>query len=218
MGSKKKNKWRKELSPEEHRILQENAKRVCRSCGDCTECCTALWVPELHKSYRDRCVYSGKNGCGIYGNRPKSCRIWFCLWLLGLMPKRPDQCGYLMGVDWAAGQRAIQVFELRPNVFRKHFNEIAGLAMDLLCPTDCTAVTWWRYEPAKPTYWNGPKPCEFVTCDMDAGVPFHFVKAPYETLDEAVAHYCTLPSEKSFSEPPRRQDCESQEGLVCVAS
>lgn len=217
MGSKKRNKWRKELTTDELRILRENSRNVCRSCGDCTECCTALWVPEVNKSYRDQCVYSGKHGCGIYGNRPKSCRTWFCLWLLGLMPKRPDECGYLMGVDWAAGQRAIQVFELRPNVFREDFNEIADLAMQLLDRTDCTAVTWWRYEPARPSYWNGPKPCEFLTFDMD-DVPFYFVKAPHESLDEVVAHYCTLPSEESFSEPHRQQDSESQEGLVCVAS
>lgn len=74
-----------------------------RSCGSCTACCTALGVPELGKSTYRRCTHLCDNGCGIYTERPGSCRTFECQWLRGLlelddgidMDLRPDACGVI---------------------------------------------------------------------------------------------------------------------------
>lgn len=91
---------------------------VNRHCGDCTACCTVLGVPEENKGRYTPCKHENgavvtadgtvfgadipgvKKGCSIYDKRPKSCRDFKCMWLLGLvrMEERPDKTGILWSV------------------------------------------------------------------------------------------------------------------------
>ncbi len=71
-----------------------------RQCGECTLCCRLLPVSEFNKPANQRCQYqrAGK-GCSIYNDRPKSCRIWSCLWLSDQETKdlaRPDRSHYVI--------------------------------------------------------------------------------------------------------------------------
>jgi hypothetical protein len=78
-----------------------------RECGTCTACCTVLVVAELHKPARWACDHVNCRGCGIYENRPQSCRDFNCAWLRGEIPRqitgqisgdeshRPDKLGVM---------------------------------------------------------------------------------------------------------------------------
>lgn len=66
-----------------------------RKCGSCTLCCTALAVPELGKKTGEPCKHLTPTGCGIYEDRPLSCRAFECMWLQGAgrHETRPDYTG-----------------------------------------------------------------------------------------------------------------------------
>ena len=68
-----------------------------RDCGGCTACCSALAVPELDKPTYQPCRHLCERGCGIYATRPRACRDYRCLWLLGHLGEadRPDQLGVI---------------------------------------------------------------------------------------------------------------------------
>jgi Fe-S-cluster containining protein len=40
-------------------------------------------VKELGKGMYRTCVHVGGQGCSIYQERPRSCRVWSCQWQLG---------------------------------------------------------------------------------------------------------------------------------------
>jgi hypothetical protein len=66
---------------------------TARTCGSCTLCCKLLPTKEIEKPANVRCPHQrvGK-GCSIYANRPMSCRLWSCQWLLGEeLGERPDR-------------------------------------------------------------------------------------------------------------------------------
>jgi hypothetical protein len=70
-----------------------------RVCGTCNACCKAVGVADLTppKPPHVWCPHAlrpGK-GCGIYAQRPTSCRVFSCAWLVGMFPEesmRPDRC------------------------------------------------------------------------------------------------------------------------------
>lgn len=66
-----------------------------RSCGPCTVCCTALGVKELSKPDYKQCQHLTPTGCGIYPERPESCKDWCCNWKMGFFSEqaRPDLSG-----------------------------------------------------------------------------------------------------------------------------
>jgi hypothetical protein len=74
-----------------------------RACGPCSACCTVIGVYELGKSAYEACRYLRPSGCGIYGDRPRSCRTFECQWLRGVLEVdgtidtalRPDACGVI---------------------------------------------------------------------------------------------------------------------------
>ncbi len=72
-----------------------------RSCGACTLCCTAMAVPELGKPNGVECEHLTPTGCGIYEERPESCRRFVCSWLDGVgdTSVRPDRVGAVMTVE-----------------------------------------------------------------------------------------------------------------------
>ena len=54
-----------------------------RNCGDCQLCCKLVPTKEINKPANTRCKHQkvGK-GCGIYAQRPFSCMVWNCRWLV----------------------------------------------------------------------------------------------------------------------------------------
>lgn len=74
-----------------------------RACGSCTACCGVLGVPEFAKPTYRACVHLCDAGCGVYADRPGSCRSFECEWLRGALEVdggvdpglRPDACGVI---------------------------------------------------------------------------------------------------------------------------
>jgi Fe-S-cluster containining protein len=62
-----------------------------------------LGVHELQKDTYRACEHLCRAGCGIYAERPESCRTFACQWLRGLLEvdgavdpeMRPDSCGVI---------------------------------------------------------------------------------------------------------------------------
>ena len=63
-----------------------------RACGTCMMCCKVPAIEEFAKPPGVWCKHaiSGK-GCGIYAQRPGSCRAFYCLWM---------QDAALLGSKW----------------------------------------------------------------------------------------------------------------------
>lgn len=82
-------------------------------CGECSACCKLLSVQAddggLFKPFLKWCQHAVRpgGGCGIYADRPQSCRIFECLFATSqrnpnapaVMPPemRPDRCGVIFG-------------------------------------------------------------------------------------------------------------------------
>lgn len=74
-----------------------------RECGTCSACCTVMGVPEIEKGTYEACEHLCEAGCGIYADRPESCRKFECQWLRGVLEVdgsvdlalRPDACGVM---------------------------------------------------------------------------------------------------------------------------
>ena len=81
-----------------------------KSCGPCGLCCKVFAVDELSKPMGVMCAHRSKvSGCGIYADRPASCRSFECVWLMDPeMPHRfrPDQTQVVLDQD-ADAQRLI---------------------------------------------------------------------------------------------------------------
>lgn len=76
-----------------------------RTCGGCTACCRVLPVVEVGTKGYQPCPHlrgvleRAGPGCGIYENRPPSCRVWRCGWLENADWEdelRPDRCGFIV--------------------------------------------------------------------------------------------------------------------------
>ena len=78
-------------------------QRHTRACGSCSACCRSMAVHELKKDAWTRCTHLCDGGCGIYPERPASCRNFSCQWLRGVLEVdgtvdpglRPDACGVI---------------------------------------------------------------------------------------------------------------------------
>jgi hypothetical protein len=74
-----------------------------RECGTCSACCGVMGVPEIGKGTYETCGHLCDAGCGIYADRPESCRAFACQWLRGMLEVdgdvdtdlRPDACGVI---------------------------------------------------------------------------------------------------------------------------
>ena len=59
-------------------------------CDGCTACCKIMKVRELDKPANVWCQHCRiGSGCGIYVERPESCRVYECLWLKTQRMGRP---------------------------------------------------------------------------------------------------------------------------------
>lgn len=89
------------MSPSLEQMKPEDLAKSGRSCGSCRLCCRVVAVIELGKPKGTWCEHAGPKGCGIYEERPKSCRDFACLWLWGfpgLEPEdRPDRTRVVFG-------------------------------------------------------------------------------------------------------------------------
>lgn len=85
------------------------------SCGNCTECCTAVAVKELGKTEFTKCTHADK-GCSVYLNRPVSCSKFQCVYLSSKWPKkyRPDKSGVMFA---SFGGDVVSAYEMRPDAF-----------------------------------------------------------------------------------------------------
>jgi Fe-S-cluster containining protein len=87
------------------------SKDSLRPCGPCTACCTALGVEEIHKPNYAPCQHLCDKGCGIYEDRPGSCRSFECWWRAGMVGgERPDKSGIIVDSVPAA----VRVWEVKP--------------------------------------------------------------------------------------------------------
>jgi hypothetical protein len=71
-----------------------------RECGACQLCCRLLPTEEINKPANQRCPKQKHGvGCSIYAERPMSCALWNCRWLVdqttGELP-RPDRAHYVI--------------------------------------------------------------------------------------------------------------------------
>jgi len=94
-----------------------------RACGSCTACCATLAIVELAKPARRACDHLCRTGCGIYAERPASCREFHCLWLRGAIDGdeslRPDALGVMFDYFQMAstGETHLIAHELWPGAF-----------------------------------------------------------------------------------------------------
>jgi len=75
-----------------------------RTCGGCVECCRVipLDLPELAKPTGELCGYCVDGaGCSVHAIRPRTCRVWFCLWRAVELSDdwRPDRSGVIVRPD-----------------------------------------------------------------------------------------------------------------------
>jgi hypothetical protein len=82
-----------------------------RSCGTCSMCCKVYSIKELSKPAGRWCIHCVRgSGCTIHANRPRSCRDFFCSWLVdpNLGPEwKPEVSRFVLSAD--ATHRAIMV-------------------------------------------------------------------------------------------------------------
>jgi hypothetical protein len=100
-----------------------------RACGSCSLCCKLLPIRELEKPENQWCVHCrpGNGGCGIYAERPASCRGFACDWLVN-----PH-----LGDEW---------YPARAKMF-VHYNYDPLGNMGLYIIVDPARPDSWRREP-----------------------------------------------------------------------
>src|SRR5215510_7343402 len=100
-----------------------------RSCGACSLCCKLLPIRELEKPENQWCVHCrpGNGGCGIYAERPASCRGFACDWLVN-----PH-----LGDEWVPTRAKMFV----------HYNYDPLGTMGLYVVVDPARPDSWRREP-----------------------------------------------------------------------
>ena len=95
-----------------------------KQCGDCSLCCKGLEIPELNKPRDCWCPnFVRGRGCAIYADRPSSCRVFSCHWLLDLQ----------LGPEW------------KPN--RSKMILVRENKSKLVIYADAGARQPWRQEP-----------------------------------------------------------------------
>jgi hypothetical protein len=75
-----------------------------RSCGTCNLCCKVFSIKEINKPAGQWCSHCerGGRGCTIHDRRPRSCREFFCSWLIdpNLGPEwKPEVARFVLSAD-----------------------------------------------------------------------------------------------------------------------
>ena len=112
-----------------------------RTCGSCNVCCIALTIddPALRKPQGYRCHNAQPdNGCGIYANRPHTCRAFYCGWRLLRWVRdtlRPDQTDVLVQLIQETDGHAVLDFSVAFTLLT-----VAGLEADGLAESIAASV------------------------------------------------------------------------------
>lgn len=101
---------------------ERHTENAPRDCGGCNVCCTAMKVAPLDKPAGAPCAHQTEAGCGIYGDRPSVCKVWFCMWvrdegrIFDDVDHRPDRLGVFFTASPRdeAGRQTIFAHEIRP--------------------------------------------------------------------------------------------------------
>jgi hypothetical protein len=136
-----------------------------RSCGECTACCQTLAVYDLEKPMWTRCTHLCPNGqgCGIYEERPHTCRQFHCVWRRGGLiadeDQRPDRLGVMFDayIDLMTGEERVWAFPLWPGAMRDPHAAatLAAVAAEKPQLMLCDRGSQWAY--------GSPPPGETVT-------------------------------------------------------
>lgn len=98
-----------------------------RSCGGCTACCFTHSVARDGRPVTPMFEWCGHCeqgvGCSIYAERPYSCSVYRCAWLLQKElgeDKRPDRWGIILDLVTIPGEekRLLMVWEAKPERLR----------------------------------------------------------------------------------------------------
>ena len=101
-----------------------------KQCGDCSLCCKLMDIKELNKPKDVWCPnFQTGVGCGIYSDRPPSCRNFVCHWLADAT----------IGPEWKPNHCKMMLY-MRPNILTVHVDPSAGQP--------------WRAEPYRSTLRN----------------------------------------------------------------
>jgi Fe-S-cluster containining protein len=116
-------------------------KSLMRECGECTACCVALPNRELNKPGFSPCVHLTEAGCGIYAQRPYTCRTFRCVWLDGFLSTdhRPDKFGLVI----EHVEDYLRVWEAVPNALAEP--NVRWQLKKLMGRTGAKVVFAWRY-------------------------------------------------------------------------
>ncbi len=116
-------------------------KSLLRECGECTACCIAPPNRELNKPGFTPCSHLCESRCGIYSQRPFSCRSFRCVWLDGFLGAdcRPDKFGLVI----EHAEDNLRVWETAPNAL-----DVPGIRWQLkklMGRVGAKRVFAWRY-------------------------------------------------------------------------
>lgn len=86
-----------------------------RACRDCSECCTAMAIPDVESEMFDSCRHLCSRGCSIYEQRPESCRGFLCLWMQGFgkVADRPDRTGVTLDYQQLGELHVVKAYVTR---------------------------------------------------------------------------------------------------------
>lgn len=106
------------------------------TCGHCTACCTELNIPELDKPAGVPCRNLTSQGCGIYDDRPETCREFECVYKsIEMAPRmRPDRAGFMMTRQWTKYGDSLVMFVIDEPVNPKSKKNARQLAKKLRTP------------------------------------------------------------------------------------
>jgi hypothetical protein len=168
-------------TPEEKECIKANAA-IARECGGCHVCCQALAIEELHKECWTLCTHCDQ-GCQIYKDRPKSCRLWYCYWALKYLPEtyRPDKCGFLIEGRKNLGNKAICIWETIPGTFKQKNLEIIEPALKILKRFNLKDLTWIRYGIKIKNNGNGLPEGKLLSIKKN-DIDFHYYLEPDEII------------------------------------
>jgi hypothetical protein len=140
-----------------------------RECGNCTMCCKLIEVREIAKPRNQWCKHcTPKKGCGIYQDRPSTCREWYCGWrTLRFLSDAwfPAKCGMVVNpVLGANGGKTnlldVHVDPWKASGWQEHegLRKLARAGLEMSTPAFTTQVTigedHWLMLPDGP---RGPK-------------------------------------------------------------
>ena len=174
---------------------------VGKSCGDCSLCCKVMGVGELAKAPGRWCVhYVRGGGCGVYADRPPSCRSFHCEWLMSdrLGPEwKPDRARFVLSWEGDKSKLSVVVDPAQPAAWRRqpYYGQIRAWAargredgMEIMvCINDRRIVV-------------------FADREVDLGVvdPDHKVITGYARHEGELAPFAVVVSDQPPDRPPNR--------------